>query len=122
MFAMSDTFQEHDLEAMKSQVELNKLVIEDLHNKLRDSLALVDKLEVGVAFGHPVACNYFDCHFQAELQQERMKNASRLPSHPADAQSTPSASESGSLPQVAPGSRLNEALSILTALRQSIRP
>jgi hypothetical protein len=114
--------QEHDLEAMKSQVELNKLVIEDLHNKLRDSLALVDKLEVGVAFGHSVACNYFDCHFQAELQQERMKNASRLPSHPADSQSTPSASESGSLPQVAPGSRLNEALSILTALRQSIRP
>ena len=65
--------QEHDLEAMKSQVELNKLVIEDLHNKLRDSLALVDKLEVGVAFGHSVACNYFDCHYQAERQQERMK-------------------------------------------------
>ncbi len=87
--------QEHDLEAMKSQVELNKLVIEDLQHGLRDSLALVDKLEVGVAFGHPVACDYFDCHFQVELQQERTKNAARLPSHPADSQSTPSASESG---------------------------
>lgn len=94
---------EHDLEAMKSQVELQKLVIEDLQHKLSDSAVLVDKL-------------------QAELLQERMKNASHPPSHPALSQSIPTAAENGSLPQVAPGSRLNEALSIITSLRQSIRP
>ncbi len=45
--------QEHDLEAMKSQVELQKLVIEDLQHKLSDSAVLVDKLQVGGSFWPP---------------------------------------------------------------------
>jgi len=42
--------QEHDLDAMKTQVELQKLVIEDLQHKLSDSVVLVEKLQVGGSF------------------------------------------------------------------------
>ncbi len=38
--------QEHQLEAKQTQVELQRLVIEDLEQKLSDALALVDTLQV----------------------------------------------------------------------------
>ena len=60
---------------------------------------------------------------QADLRLERQKNESHPNIH-ADPSRSPSINGSlgtESLPPGAPGSRLNEALSIISALRQSLR-
>ncbi len=83
---------------------MQRIVIQDLEGKLGDSHALIEKL-------------------QADLRLERQKNESHQ-SVPADPSRSPSINGSpgnGLLPPGAPGSRLNEALSIISALRQSLR-
>jgi hypothetical protein len=112
-------FQEDQLEAVRTQVAMQKIVIGDLERNLSDALALVEKLQV-----RWTACATaleFQMVLQEELKQERIKNASfhglaELPSAP----SMTSISCNESLLQAAPGSRLKEALSIIAALRQSI--
>ncbi len=116
--------QEHQLEAVQTQVGIQRLVIEDLEHKLSDALELVGKLEVRVqAFGYLAAAKQRFIILQAQLQQERLKNASSP--HPTEqlsnSESISRVIQNGSLLQDAPGTRLNEALSIIKALRESIR-
>jgi hypothetical protein len=98
---------------------MQKIVIGDLELKLNDALALVENLQVCSIFF--AAARYLN-FLQEELKQERIKNESlkdRLES--THAQSVTSISGSECTPQAPPGSRLKEALSIISALRQSIR-
>ncbi len=45
---MSDAcfFQDHDLEAMRTQVDMQRIVIRELEQKNIEALALVEKLQV----------------------------------------------------------------------------
>jgi hypothetical protein len=124
-------FQDHQLEGMREQIEMQKIVIQDLEGKLSDSHALIEKLQVcaEVYFTHthpPHPCDRQSSLLmllQADLRLERQKNESHqsLPADPSRSPSINGSPGNGSLPPGAPGSRLNEALSIITALRQSLR-
>jgi hypothetical protein len=60
---------------------------------------------------------------QADARLERQKNESlqSLPVDPSRSLSINGSPGNGSLPPGAPGSRLSEALTIISALRQSLR-